>query len=241
MKYRNPKSRFNLSIGKKDHVLEVGGGHNPHPRSNVVVDKFVDCNYHRKSDVKVLKNQKFIAADGENLPFEDQVFDYVISNQVLEHVHDPEKFLKEQMRMAKAGYIETPSLTGEYLFPKKAHKWLILEIDNKLIIMDKEKYWFNSDLDFGFLFLTWLHKSSMAWKILRKTNPDLFTVRYEWRDNIEFEVNPDKEDVKKYFSAYWNEKMVNELFPQKSKAKEYFDTVKAMVSITFCYLSRKAA
>ena len=57
MKYRNPKSRFNLSIGKKDHVLEVGGGHNPHPRSNVVVDKFVDCNYHRKSDVKVLKNQ----------------------------------------------------------------------------------------------------------------------------------------------------------------------------------------
>ena len=67
MKYRNPKSRFNLSIGKKDHVLEVGGGHNPHPRSNVVVDKFVDCNYHRKSDVKVLKNQKFIAADGENL------------------------------------------------------------------------------------------------------------------------------------------------------------------------------
>ena len=81
----------------------------------------------------------------------------------------------------------------------------------------------------------------MAWKILRKTNPDLFTVRYEWRDNIEFEVNPDKEDVKKYFSAYWNEKMVNELFPQKSKAKEYFDTVKAMVSITFGYLSRKAA
>ena len=38
-----------------------------------------------------------------------------------------------------------------------------------------------------------------------------------------------------------SEKMVNELFPQKSKAKEYFNTVKAMVSITFGYLSRKAA
>ena len=69
MKIRNPKSRFNLNIMKKDRVIEVGGGHNPHPRSNVIVDKFIDSNYHRHSDIKVLKHQQFIQADGENLPF----------------------------------------------------------------------------------------------------------------------------------------------------------------------------
>ena len=39
MKVRNPKSRFDLNIKRTDKVLEVGGGHNPHPRSHVVEDK----------------------------------------------------------------------------------------------------------------------------------------------------------------------------------------------------------
>lgn len=57
MKTNNPKSRFKLGINKNDKVLEVGGGHNPHPRSNMVVDKYIDSNYHRHSDIKVLKHQ----------------------------------------------------------------------------------------------------------------------------------------------------------------------------------------
>ena len=61
----NPKSRYHLKIKKGEKVLEVGGGHNPHPRSNVVVDKFIDSNYHRHADIKVLKNQQFLHADGE--------------------------------------------------------------------------------------------------------------------------------------------------------------------------------
>ena len=93
MKISNPKSRFHIGFRRDHKVLEVGGGHNPHPRSNVVVDKFVDSNYHRQSDLKVLKNQRFIEADGENLPFEDKEFDFVICNQVLEHVENPEIFL----------------------------------------------------------------------------------------------------------------------------------------------------
>ena len=42
MKIRNPKSRNHLKISKKAKVLEVGVGHNPHKRSNVVVDKYID-------------------------------------------------------------------------------------------------------------------------------------------------------------------------------------------------------
>lgn len=240
MKLRNPKSRYDLKIPKAFKVLEVGGGHNPHPRANIVVDKYTDTNYHRKSDIKVYNHQKFIAADGENMPFGEKNFDYVICNQVLEHVENPERFLNEQMRVSKAGYIETPSITGEYLFPKKSHRWLIMEIDHKLVLMDKNKYWFKSELDFGFLFLTWLQKTSMAWKILHKTHPNLFTVRYEWKDRIEYEVNPEKETVKKYFSQYWNQQMVSGIFPQKPKPKEWLETIKALVSITVSGLLKRS-
>ena len=72
MKIKNPKNRLDLSIKRSDRVLEIGGGNNPHPRSNVVVDKFPDINYHRSGDIKVLKHQTFIQADGEDLPFKDK-------------------------------------------------------------------------------------------------------------------------------------------------------------------------
>ena len=108
-----------MKIKKKDRVLEVGPGHNPSYRSNVLADKFVDSNYHRCGNIKIYPHQTFVNADGENLPFKDKEFDYVICNQVLEHTENPEKFILEQNRVAKRGYMETPSLLGELLFPKK--------------------------------------------------------------------------------------------------------------------------
>lgn len=231
MKLANPKSRYKLSISKSDYVLEVGGGHNPHWRSNVVVDKFVESNYHRKSGIKLHKNQRFVKADGENLPFADNSFDYVVCNQVLEHAENPSAFLKEQMRVARKGYIETPSLIGEYLFPKESHKWLVLEIDGKLVLMEKEKYWFNSKLDFGFLFLTWLEKTSLAFKLLARTRPNLLTVRYEWSGEIDFVVNPPEQDVQQYFSGYWNEEMTRKFFPSNSLLGELFLIMKETIAI----------
>lgn len=233
MKTNNPKTRFKLRINKNDKVLEVGGGHNPHPRSNIIVDKYIDSNYHRHSDIKVLKHQKFMQADGENLPFKNNEFDYVICNQVLEHAENPEIFLKEQMRVAKRGYIEVPSLIGEYLFPKKSHKWLILELDNKLILVEKEKFWSQTRLDLGYLFLTWLQKTSVGYKILMDTKPNFMTMRYEWKDSIEFEVNPENPEYLKYFTDYWDEEMVKLFFPAKSKIGELSDAFQSLVSIMF--------
>lgn len=231
MKKSNPKNRYSLAIGKFDEVLEVGGGHNPHPRSNVVVDKFIESNYHRQSDLKVYRHQQFIKADGENLPFANDQFDYVICNQVLEHVNDPVRFLNEQSRVAKRGYIETPSLIGEYLFPKKSHKWLILELDNKLIMVEKEKYWFSTDIDLGFLFLTWLQKTSLAYKLLTSTRPDIMTTRYEWEGKIEFIINPEKEEYLRYFKGYWDEQMAKQFFPETSLGKEIGAVMMAFISL----------
>jgi len=232
MKVSNPNNRYSIKVDKYAKVLEVGGGHNPHSRSNVIVDKYIDSNYHRKADIKILKGQKFIQADGEKLPFDDNEFDYVICNHVLEHSENPGKFLQEQMRVAKAGYIEVPSITGEYLFPKESHKQLIIELDNKLIIAEKAKFWSDGKMDFGFLFLTWLQQTSMSYKMLIKTRPDIMTVRYEWKDSIDFEVNPINKDYLKYFEGHWDKEMVTKLFPRKTVLEELKDTIKAFTSIS---------
>lgn len=231
MKSKNPKSRNHLNIHKKDKVLEVGCGHNPHYRSNIIVDKFYDSNFHRSGDIKVLSHQKFLCADGEDLPFADDEFDYVICNQVLEHVENPLQFIKEQTRVSKKGYIETPSLIGEYLFPKKSHKWLILEIDKKLILMDKDEIGFNSSLDLGELFLHYLPSQSLGYKILQYTHGDIETIRYEWEGDIEIIVNPKEEKYRKYFTNPWTVQDAEFFFPKKNIRSELADALKAIFYI----------
>jgi len=239
VKTRNPKSRFNLEIKKDDYVLEVGGGHNPHKKADVVVDKFSSDNYHRSGDIKTYKNQVFIEADGENLPFADNEFDYVICNQVLEHVENPQRFLSELSRISKRGYIETPSLIGEYLFPKKSHRWVLLEIDNKLIMMEKNKTGINPKVEFGDLFLHYLPKKSLGFKILERTYPDLFTVRYEWKNEIECVINPNETRYRKYFLNPWDEKNINSFFSKRSLIKEFILSTKAFINIIFSVITNK--
>lgn len=228
MKIYNPYDRYNLHINKKDRVLEIGAGHNPSPRSNVIVEKFIDTNYHRCGDVKIYPHQTFINADGENLPFKDKEFDYVICNQVLEHTDHPEKFIAEQCRVARRGYIETPSLLGEFLFPKKSHKWVILDIDGKLVMYEKSRMPGNYGNDYGELFLNYLPFQSLAYKLLWLTEGDLMLNRYEWKDNIEIIINPEDEYYSPFFTNKWNREMVEKLYPKRKFTTELKKTIKAI-------------
>jgi SAM-dependent methyltransferase len=49
------------------------------------------------------KNIKFVHANGEHLPFAANSFDYVIFLDVIEHVDEPEVFIKEASRVLKKG------------------------------------------------------------------------------------------------------------------------------------------
>ncbi len=231
MKLGNPQSRLKLSIKKSYKVLDVGGGHRPHKRANVVVDKFVDTNYHRNGDIMVHKGQEFINADGNDLPFEDKSFDYIVCSHVLEHVEDPIAFLKEQERVAGRGYLETPSMLGEYMMPKESHKWVIQEIDDKLVLYDKDKLNFKVSQDFSFVFQDFLPKQSIAFKMLERTHPDLITVRYEWEGKIDILVNPEDEYYKSYFTQPWNEKKHGKLGDTKSMGREALLTCRALIDV----------
>jgi SAM-dependent methyltransferase len=232
MKTRNPRNRADLNIKSSDRVLEVGGGHNPHPRSNVVVDKYTDTNYHRSGDIKVLKNQTFMQADGEALPFKDKEFDYVICCQVLEHVENPHKFLAEQFRVAKRGFMETPSLLGEYLFPRESHKWIIHEIDNVTYLVDKKKINFVYGYDMGELIQDYLPTHSIGFKILEKTHPNMITNRVEWEGDFKYVVDPTDPEILKYFTGKWKQEWADAFFPPKSYWQEMKDSSRAMLDIT---------
>lgn len=232
MKVRNPKTRSDLDIKNGYKVLEVGGGHDPHPRSNTVVDKYPgDLNRHRCGDLKLYAHQKFIEADGEALPFEDKSFDYSICSHVLEHVAHPDRFLGEQTRVSKMGYMETPSLIGEYIMPKQSHKWVILEIDNKLVLYDKSLIEFKSPLNFGYLFLDFLPKHSIGYKILQRTQPNLTTINYEWKDNIDYLINPDDQYFLDFFIKPWEKNICDKMIIQHSLRKEALNAFLAFADI----------
>ena len=235
MKIKNPKNRSDLSIKHSDHVLEIGGGHNPHPRANVVVDKFPDINYHRSGDIKVLKHQTFIPADGENLPFKDKEFDYVICCQVLEHVNDPAKFLAEQFRVSKRGYIETPSMLGEHLFPKNAHKWILHEHEEVLYLVDKSTIDFRVGYDLGELIQLYLPTHSIGFKIMERTHPNLVTIRIEWETNFKFVVQPADPVILNYFTGKWKLDWGDDFFPPKTILQELSEA-----SLAFIQIARRA-
>lgn len=228
MKTRNPYNRDDLQIKKNDKVAEVGSGHNPSYRANVIVEKFINNNYHRGGDVKIYPHQHFVNADGERLPFKDKEFDYVICNQVLEHVEHPETFIREQSRIAKRGYIETPSLIGEQLFPKKSHKWVILDIDGKLVMYEKKRMEENYANDYGRLFLNYLPYQSIVFRLLGLTEGALMTNRYEWEGEIEIIVNPTDEKYLRFFTQPWDDEMIRILFPPRSLGSEVGKLFKAL-------------
>jgi len=239
MKIRNPKSRFDISILHNDYVLDVGGGNNPHPRANIVVDKFPINNYHRSGNLKILKTQKFIVAGGENLPFKDKTFDYVISSHVLEHAENPSVFLNEISRVGKKGYIETPSLIGEYLIPKKSHKWVILDLDGKIVLMEKNIINLTPSIEFGDLFQKYIAPNSIEFKILMKTYPNLFTVRYEWKESIDFIVNPIDPKLRAYFTQSWDEEKILTIFERKTRLEQMSSFLKGFIDVLSNFIKSK--
>lgn len=230
MKIRNPISRFDLQIQKTDFVLDVGGGGNPHPRANVVCDKFPFDDAPRCGPLKVLKNQKFTKADGEAIPFKNKEFDYIISCHVLKHTQNPAKFLDELSWVGKRGYLKIPSLIGEYLIPKKSHKWVILELEEKIVLMKKEDIGLTPSLEFGDLLQKYVAPNSIEFRIFMKAYPDLFTVRYEWNDKIDYVINPKNPKLRSFFISPWDEEKILTIVKRKSKFKQVISFLVVLIS-----------
>ena len=167
-------------------VLEVGSGGNPYARANVLLDAYEDTR--ERHWVPLKSDRPMVLGFVENLPFIDKSFDFVIASHVFEHSTDPEKFLQELQRVAKAGYIEVPDAFMERINPYRDHRLEITVRQGKLLIRKKPK----STVDETLVELYSDRAKSYIAGQLIPAHPFAFHVRYYWSESIDFEVlNPE--------------------------------------------------
>ena len=171
-----------MNIRPDDIVLEIGSGHNPKTRSDILCDKFIDDNLQRGGNI--VTDRPLVEADGQYLPFADASFGYVICSHILEHVENPESLICELTRVASAGYIETPSEIAERLYGWPYHNWMVNLVDNRLIIQKKAV-----GSQFGQLFHA-LAAHDKNFARFHVTHHKLFLVQYEWIGKIDYKILP---------------------------------------------------
>jgi SAM-dependent methyltransferase len=177
--------KLRFPIGRNGIVLDVGSGGNPYPRSDVLLDRLGGAEH--RSGVAMKIDRLAILGDATKLPFKDKSFDFIIASHILEHMPNPEIFLKEIQRVGKAGYIETPSFLCERLSPCDAHCLEISLVDGALHIHKK-----GSSIEDSFVANMKFLQTDKDWAHLFHSDPGLFHVKYFWVDKIDWNiVNPE--------------------------------------------------
>lgn len=174
--------RLYCPVPKNALVLEVGSGGSPYFRANVLVDAYAQTR--ERHWAPFVTDRPSVLGFGENLPFKDKSFDFVIASHVLEHSANPKKFLEELQRVAKAGYIETPDAFMERINPYWDHRSEVTVRRGNLIIKKKSNWKIDDDL-------VGLYEEKAKNIIAGKTipqNPFEFHTRFYWENSIPFTI-----------------------------------------------------
>ena len=145
-----------------DFVVDVGGGHRPFWRANLVVEKHPFENSLHRNRPMQFPNVPVIKADALSLPIPDQGCDLIFASHIIEHLPDPAGFVRELKRCSKRVYLEFPSRAREVLFAWSFHEWLV-EADGPAL------RFYRNDLPqmFGALFHTEWDATLGAWSEVR--------------------------------------------------------------------------
>lgn len=123
----------------KDLVIDVGSGHNPLSRADVLSDLYVGNNAQRGSKPLKTNGKAFIISDVEHLPFKGKSFAFVNCCATIEHTRLPGLALRELTRVGKTVYITVPTLLNEILFPQSFHRCIVRKVENKLHFSSRTK------------------------------------------------------------------------------------------------------
>jgi hypothetical protein len=174
------QSKFSLPSDIDGIVLDVGSGHSPHYRANVLVERYAASTGHRAGPAaRRDANQFLLWADAARLPFRDDVVSYSIVSHVLEHVEDPATVCGELTRVGRRGYIECPNAWIEAVLPYPSHAWYVRLDDGVLRFVAKDDRRFARLPDDK-----WSNRRIRS--LFRQRS--LWTVQLEWRDGIRCEV-----------------------------------------------------
>lgn len=184
------------------NVLDVGSGHRPNRRANVLLDNEVGETVHRSGKKAIVpENKKMVIGDALAMPFKDKEFDFVIASHIAEHVDDPERLCNELMRVGKRGYIETPGPLDELFLNETFHKWIVRRKGDSLLFTEKKSFKPFSKLFYRIFYLNEtrsgyqaLHSENALLKLISKflrkvwAYLPLTSARYYWEDTINVKV-----------------------------------------------------
>ena len=164
-------------IKPEDKVLELGPGLKPFSKATHF------CGWDHGG--QALKNGYVCDFNLDNLPYEDDEFDFVYCRHVLEDIWNPFKAMDEMKRVGKAGYIETPSPIAELCkhvdggSPEYRgyhhHRWIIWNDGTKLNFLTK----------FSYLEKSAKFDDNALFNILNH-NPHEWNTYFIWQDNFEY-------------------------------------------------------
>ena len=124
--YRVGHAGRRIGIRPEWRVLDVGSGHNPHPRAEVLLESRLEDDTDRSgAPVRNPLDPRLVMGDALAMPFPDKAFDYAIASHVAEHVADPVALCRELSRVARRGYVETPGWFGDVLLREDYHVWRV--------------------------------------------------------------------------------------------------------------------
>ena len=175
-----------FGIGPCDLVADIGSGQAPHPRANVLCDKFVADSTERSVNAALLADRPLVVADATRTPFPAQSLDFTFCRHLLEHMVDPAALLDELARISKAGYVETPSRVYEKLWGWEFHRWYVDVRGGALRIESKSRPIFDGDLH------AWFGSNLRRGRFWRFFIPRLLShgllTTIVWRGTIAYEV-----------------------------------------------------
>ncbi len=178
--------RLHCPVPASALVLEVGSGGSPYFRANVLIDAYAETR--ERHWAPFITDRPSVLGMGEALPFRDKSFDFVIASHVREHSADPESFLRELQRVAKAGYIETPDAFMERINPYWDHRSEVTVRNGVLEVRKKPAWRFDREL---VELYDERAKGLIAGSVI-PSNPFTFHTRFYWTDQIPYRiVNPE--------------------------------------------------
>jgi len=114
-----------IEVRPGDFVVDVGGGHRPFDRANLIVEKYpFEGGLHRTGAMR-FPAAPVIKADACHLPIPDGGCDLIIASHLIEHLPQPDRFVTELKRCCGRVYLEFPSRLRELMLAWSFHEWLV--------------------------------------------------------------------------------------------------------------------
>jgi len=191
---------YDFGIQTGDKVLDIGSGNNPFALATHLADISTSDDAYGRANVpfKHVNGKPVYEVNLESTNFADKEFDFVYCSHVLEHVRNPEKACDELMRIAKRGYLETPTVSKDiWLNTAKIsnHIWKVEKCNDILTFneyQDEELDGIGADVAM-MMHISPQSKREKAFSALIYLKPELMNTMLLWDNRFSYEVVRRKE------------------------------------------------